>query len=175
MTNPDKEIEEFWLHFKQSMINFYDSKNYLKRPISEWSNTLNFYQSKKNYIEIEKKILNYISLYSIDLMRISDNYHMNILITNIKRWKRVLNNYTKLIDNNRYYNIIFLLIDIFKSIMYDDNEKQRELIFSQIELIILYEDFTQLIKYAIENKKPSIIKKIYNFKIIFFIFKDYTI
>ena len=165
--NPDKFIEEFWLHFKKSMINYY--KTTKLRPIDEWSNKLNYYQSKKNYIEIEKHILNYISLYAIDLMR-DDlirndiNYHMNILVTNIKRWKKVLKNYDSIIVENDYYNIIFLLIDIYKSIMYDDKlEKSRKIIFSQLELILLYKDFTELVKYAVDNNKPSILEKISKF------------
>lgn len=165
--NPDKFIEEFWLHFKKSMINYY--KTTKLRPIDEWSNKLNYYQSKKNYIEIEKHILNYISLYAIDLMR-DDlirndiNYHMNILVTNIKRWKKVLKNYDSIIVKNDYYNIIFLLIDIYKSIMYDDKfEKSRKIIFSQLELILLYKDFTELVKYAVDNNKPSILEKISKF------------
>ena len=159
--NPDKLIEEFWLQFKKSMINYYKTSKL--RPIEKWSNKLNYYQSKKNYIEIEKHILNYISLYAIDLMRNDTNYHMNILVTNIKRWKKVLVNYDSIIIKNEYYNIIFLLIDIYKSIMYNDVDECRKTIFSQLELILLYKDFTELVKFAVDHKKPSILDKIKKF------------
>ena len=158
--NPDKKIEEFWLLYKQSMINYYTNQKCISRPIKEWSEKLNYYQSKKNYTEIEKHILNYISLYAIDLMRDNNGYHMNILITNIKRWKRLSKSYNTIIKENSYYNIIFLLIDIYKSIMNEKLNDNLVIIFSQVELIILYNDFSELVKFAVENSKPSILTKI---------------
>ena len=158
--NPDKKIEEFWILYKQSMINYYTNQKCISRPIKEWSEKLNYYQSKKNYTEIEKHILNYISLYAIDLMRDNNGYHMNILITNIKRWKRLSKSYNTIIKENSYYNIIFLLIDIYKSIMNEKLNDNLVIIFSQVELIILYNDFSELVKFAVENSKPSILTKI---------------
>ena len=158
--NPDKKIEEFWLLYKQSMINFYTNQKCISRPIKEWSEKLNYYQFKKNYTKIEKNILNYISLYAIDLMRDNNGYHMNILITNIKRWKRLSKSYNTIIKENSYYNIIFLLIDIYKSIMNEKLNDNLVIIFSQVELIILYNDFSELVKFAVENSKPSILTKI---------------
>lgn len=158
--NPDKEIEKFWILYKQSMINYYTKEKCISRPIKEWSNKLNYYQSKKNYTEIEKNILNYISLYAIDLMRDNNGYHMNILITNIKRWKKLSKSYNTIIKENSYYNIIFLLIDIYKSIMNEKINDRFVTIFSQVELIILYNDFTELVKFAVDNSKPSILTKI---------------
>ena len=158
--NPDKKIEEFWILYKQSMINYYTNQKCISRPIKEWSEKLNYYQSKKNYTEIEKHILNYISLYAIDLMRDNNGYHMNILITNIKRWKRLSKSYNTIIKENSYYNIIFLLIDIYKSIMNEKLNDNLVIIFSQVELIILYNDFSELVKFAVENSKPSMLTKI---------------
>ena len=43
---PDYELEEFYLSFKQSMINFYKHHTFT-RPINDWSNRLNDLQSKK--------------------------------------------------------------------------------------------------------------------------------
>ena len=42
----DFEIEEFYLGFKTSMINFYRNHSF-KRPIKEWSITLNQLQKQK--------------------------------------------------------------------------------------------------------------------------------
>ena len=39
--NPDHDIEEFWLSFKQSMIHFYQVNKLPYRPIENWSSTLN--------------------------------------------------------------------------------------------------------------------------------------
>ena len=77
----DFEIEQFWLGFKNSMINFYKSKS-VNRPINEWSNYLNNLQFNKKYELIEHCITKYISLYAIDLMRANDYYSINILNTN---------------------------------------------------------------------------------------------
>ena len=45
----DYEIEQFWLQFKCSIINFYEkNNNLLTRPINKWSNHLNILQSKNS-------------------------------------------------------------------------------------------------------------------------------
>ena len=159
MENPDKYIEEFWINYKKSMVNYYNKTSSNKRPIDYWSSVLNDFQEKSKYKEIEHHILNYMSLYAIDLMKNTDNYDMRILITNIKRWKKISDCFINLTKTNEYYNIIFLLIDIYKSLM-DEDLKDIKLIFSQIELIIIYKDFRDLIKFAFNNKKPSILTKI---------------
>lgn len=156
---PDKYIEEFWLYYKKSMINFYKLNSFKSRPIDKWSDILNNLQNKKKYKEIEKHILNYMSLYAIDLLRSCDNYHMNILITNIKRWKKLSKHFNEFTDNENYYNIIFLLVDIYKGIMFDD-DTEIDTIFSQLELIVIYKDFSNIINYAIKYNKPSILTKI---------------
>ena len=84
----DYELEEYYLNFKQSMINFYHHHT-LTRPIEYWSERLNMLQSQKDYTEIRNTIIKIISLYAIDLMRSCDHYHTNILDTNIKRFNRV--------------------------------------------------------------------------------------
>ncbi len=158
---PDYFIEEFWYSFKGSMKNFYRNKT-LQRPIDLWSSQLNILQKKEKYGKIENKIRNYISLYAIDLMRDMDNYQMGILITNIKRWNKISNNYNFSDSESEYHNIIFLLVDIYKTLMYKIDDKMKN-IFLQVELIIINRDFTQLIIYAIENNKPSILEKISKF------------
>jgi len=158
---PDHKIEEFWLHFKVSMINFYKNST-IKRPIKLWSEQLNEFQKEEKYIGIENNIRNYISLYAIDLMRNLDSYHMNILVTNIKRWNRISTDYG-FKKSDDYHNIIFLLVDIYKNLM-TETDKNIDTIFSQVELFIIYKDFQPLIKYAIDNRKPSILEKINKFK-----------
>ena len=41
-----------------------------------------------------------------------------------------------------------------------NHEPEIDAIFSQVELIIIYKDFTDIIKYAINYNKPSILTKI---------------
>ena len=109
------------------------------------------------------KIRNYISLYAIDLLRNKEDYHFGILITNIKRWNRLSNKFTFEKTDSKYHNVIFLLIDIYQHLLYlDSNEINK--IFSQVELFIIYEDFSSLIDFAIKNNKVSILNKINNYK-----------
>ena len=143
------------------MINFYKNST-IKRPIKLWSEQLNDFQKEEKYIDIENNIRNYISLYAIDLMRNLDSYHMNILVTNIKRWNRISTDYG-FKKSDDYHNIIFLLVDIYKNLM-NETDKNIDTIFSQVELFIIYKDFQPLIKYAIDNRKPSILEKINKFK-----------
>ena len=158
---PDYYIEEFWLNFKDSMINFYQKKN-ITRPIRYWSSELNKLQQLKLYDEIQNKIRNYISLYAIDLMKDNNKYNTDILITNIKRWNKIADKYNFEKEDSFYHNIIFLLLDIYKILMYDFNVNVG-IIFSQVELFILYQDFSSLIDVAIENKKEGILDKLNKF------------
>lgn len=162
---PDYHIEEYWLSFKDSMYNFYNKYNMIPRPIELWSARLNELQTTKQYNIIETKIRDYISLYAIDVMRCQCNYHMSILITNIKRWNTLSTNYN-FNSGESYYNSVFLLIDIYNSITnkcstIDDNIKN---IYNMVELYIINQDFYHIIKYAIQHNKPAILDKINKFK-----------
>ena len=156
--NPDFEIEEFWLGFKTSMLNVYKDNNL--RPIKYWSDNLNNFQSKKMYNNIEDCIKKYISLYAIDVLKVSDSYNIGILHSNIKRWNRISKKYCFNDDNEIVYdNIIFLLVDLFRTI-YDTDKNYTKIIFSEIELFLLYKDFSSLINFSVKYNKPSIIDKI---------------
>ena len=52
----DYEIEQFWLNFKKSLLNFYNQPkiNYT-RPIDKWSSHLNELQNNKKYKVTEYK------------------------------------------------------------------------------------------------------------------------
>jgi hypothetical protein len=169
--NEDYMIEEFWLDFKKSMINFYNDFKILSRPINIWSNKLNEMQQKKEYMLIESNIRDYMSLYAIDLLRNNSGYHIHILITNIKRWNTIAKNNSKfdIQSDSKYINIVFLLIDLYNIINVKTNNHsiiENDLIslFSTVELYIIHEDFKQFIDYAISHNKPSIIDKINEFE-----------
>ena len=166
--NPDYIIEDFWLNFKESMINFYIVSKIPSRPIEMWSNELNWQQALNYYSTIECNIKNYITLYAIDVMRFNSPYHFGILNTNIKRWNSISADF-KLNDNdtNKYHNIVFLLIDMYRSLVLKkkpteevDDINEIGNLFNMIELYIIYEDFTLLIKFAVDNNKPSILDKL---------------
>jgi hypothetical protein len=161
--NEDHEIEQFWLSFKQSMENFYGITEHriLRRPIQQWSDTLNALQKTRKYAEIEESIKHYISLYAMDLIRCCNHYHMNILTTNIKRWNKVAANHKCLQEEDKktYFNCVFMLLDVCYMLLEQGNADVKEL-FSQYELYILNHDYSQLIKYAVENNKVGMLEKL---------------
>jgi hypothetical protein len=156
--NPDYEIEQYWLGLKKSMINFYENKNY-SRPIIAWSNNLNKLQKLKKYELIEDNIKNYISLYAIDLIKSVDMYHSRILKTNIKRWNKISNKYNFNIISTTQ-NIIFVLFLIYIELTEKNVDSNILNIFYEIELTILYKNYNSLIKYCVENNKPTILEKL---------------
>jgi len=158
--NVDYDIEQFWFGFKASMKNFYKSQ-LINRPINNWSNHLNALQAEKKYEEIEHCITKYISLYALDLMRIDSGYNIGILNTNIKRWDKISNKY-KMFSSRESYNkgcnLITTLLDIYT--LLTNKDKVNRYIFNQVELFIIFEDFTDIIKFSRYNDMPSIIDKL---------------
>ncbi len=158
--NVDHDIEQFWLGFKTSMINFYKGKD-IKRPISEWCDNLNALQSLKEYEEIESCITKYISLYAIDLMRTNNYYAVGILNTNIKRWDKISQKY-KIFDGrdktNKGCNLITTLLSIYT--LLKEKNKPEQVLFDQLELFIFFGNFRGLIEFARDHKVPSIIDKL---------------
>lgn len=158
----DFELEEFYLGFKQSMINFYTNHTF-KRPIDDWSARLNKLQGFKNYYEIHKLITKIISLYAIDLMRVCDYYNAGILDTNIKRFNRITINIQNLEKINYDTNIVFVLFNIFKSLYKTQSNEEMKKLFNQVELYLIYEDYTKLITYSVKHNKMSILDKLFKF------------
>ena len=163
----DYKLEEFYINFKQSMINFY-KEHTVSRPIKQWSDRLNDLQRRKDYKKIHSLIIKIISLYAIDLMRTCNLYHSGILETNIKRFNLVSKEtmeegqYTiQLIEYN--FNIVFLLFDIFRSVSKSLSLDELKPLFIQVELYLLYEDFTSLIEFAMEKNKLIILDKLFRF------------
>ena len=166
--NPDAEIEAFWLQLKTSMNNFYEKNENIKRPISFWSSLLNNYQKHKNYEKIEEYIKKYISLFAIDLLRTNSDYHIQILITNIGRWNKLSEKFTFSSKEQNYANFIFVLLDIYKSLFRSkitniETKKIKE-IYGNFELMVLYQDYSQLVEYAICYKKSNIIDKLIDYE-----------
>lgn len=166
--NPDAEIEAFWLQLKTSMNNFYEKNENIKRPIMFWSSLLNNYQKNQNYEKIEEHIKKYISLFAIDLLRTNSDYHIQILITNISRWNKLSSKFTFSSKEQNYANFIFVLLDIYKSLFRSkitniETKKIKE-IYGNFELMVLYQDYSQLIEYAISYKKPNILDKLMDYE-----------
>ena len=158
----DFELEEFYVGFKQSMINFYNNHTF-KRPINDWSARLNKLQCLKNYYEIHKLITKIISLYAIDLMRVCDYYNAGILDTNIKRFNRITINIDNLEKINHDTSIVFVLFNIFKSLLKTQSLDEIKKLFNQVELYLIYEDYTKLITYSVKRNKLSILDKLFKY------------
>lgn len=166
---PDHDIEEYWLYVKQSMHNFYGQTKLLSRPIEKWSIVLNQLQKAKKYIDIEFHIMKYLSLYSIDLLRLGNQYYINILITNLKRWDKITEKYKffsqqddKLNkENSKEKNIAIILLEIVYSLLKSETDFSD--LFDDIELYIIYEDFEKLITFAVTHNKPSILDKLIDY------------
>ncbi len=163
---PDHEIEQFWLAFKQSMLNFYGrtgARAMPARPISEWSERLNRLQKAAKYETIEHNIYNFMTLYGIDLLRVGDRYHLAILITNIKRWNKIAAKYPfhDLDGGESRCNLIFILLEIVNNFIKCNLEFEN--LFSDIELYLIHEDYTNLLDFAVKHNKPVIIDKLMAF------------
>ncbi len=161
---PDHHIEQFWLSFKQSMNNFYGLKEYavLLRPIQKWSTQLNLLQGQRRYADIEEAIMQYISLYAMDLLKVCNLYYINILTTNIKRWNKVANTFKCEFgekDTKSYYNCVFMLLDVCHLLLDNGNPDVADL-FSQYELCVLNHDYSHLILYAVEHNKIGMLDKL---------------
>ena len=157
---PDHLIEKFWLNFKISMSNFYRLKPTYTRPIALWSNILNEYKKNKNYDKIQETIYQYITLYMLDIMRIGNNHFSNLLNSFLKRWQKLCDqvsffNFDKDVDLN--YQIFRIYLKMLETC-----PTETGILFKQPELYIYYRNFTPLIRFSVENDKPSIIDRVNN-------------
>lgn len=174
----DYDIETFWLGFKQSMINFYKKNNViLSRPIDKWCEELNNLQVKKKYIDIENSIIKKICLYAIDLLRCHDDYNINILTTNIKRWDKISikykfyrniincnnnnNNNKKSYEDKKACNFVIILVEIYNIILKKNIENKS--VFDDIEIYLIFHNYMPLVNYAIKNNLNSILDKLFNY------------
>ena len=60
-------------------------------------------------------------------------------------------------------NIVFLLFDIFKTALKNDSLADLKPLFVQVELYLLYEDYTPPIEYAMNNNKLNILDKLFKY------------
>jgi hypothetical protein len=164
-TDKDNILETFWLSFKNSMINFYSIYKQLSRPLALWTKTLNDLQFDKNYVEIANNIQNYITLYSMDVMRINNVYHSRILLTNVKRFNKICDDedWIKSTQNNNVY-VINILLDIYENMIkkHKIDEEILKTFYQQIEIYIFYKKYNEIIIYCIEENMPSVLDKLRN-------------
>jgi len=147
--DPDYHLEEFWISFKDSMLNYCKitkiSFNF-ENHIILYSHNLNILKTNKKYNEIEKNISEFIMEYAILLVKTNKNCnsHDTILLTNIKRWSKISNNF-----NDKYNNI--LIIFMINIALKEDN-------INNIDIIKCYNDnnYNIVIKYCFDFNKCKI-------------------
>jgi hypothetical protein len=150
--DPDFFIEDFWYNLKASMKNFYNTISIYenkKEIIKEWSLILNEHKKNKEYNLIEQRIREYITIYSIDLLELSlTSYHDEILLTNIKRWEKISNEFN--FNSNIEYCKKLLIFMIFVEL-----KKNNIFIFDYKTLY--NDDYNDLILFALKNSKTKIL------------------
>ena len=160
---PDKEIELFWYGWKIAISNSLKNSSLdniipYQLKLQTTSDILNNYQqhNKINYIinTVQKSIIDHISICIENNIEL---YNTRILLTHIKRWKKI-----KLNDYN-IYNIDknpdkFLFLEIYYIVIKDNNIGEKD----KKEMIdhIIFNDSEKLLNTAIKLNKDNIITKL---------------
>lgn len=165
-SDPDYHIEYFWYGFKASIINFYNQNKLSYNHVYEWSNTLNKLKNEKKYNEIEYLIREYMSRYSKDIITHSYDisyYDDDILITNIKRWNRLSQNYN--FEKSTKHNDLLLIFLMFLEIKKCKKHKDENINFIEnfnqnynIDTIINTKNYDIFIIYALNYNKSKILE-----------------
>jgi hypothetical protein len=144
--DPDYYIEQFWLGFKQSMINSNTINNNI---IICWSAELNKLKQLKQYNDIEFNIRNYMTIYAFSIMENNIIYHAHILDTNIKRWNNISNLFNFIQSN--YHNNLFVIFSLYLEL---NNLK----LFKNVENMLETNNYDDIIIFAFKNKKNKILE-----------------
>ena len=106
-------------------------------------------------------------MYAIDNIRIKDYNHSNILLSNIKRWKKLSQSY--IFDGyqpDKKIDIMTCIYEFYINLTHKKNEiiySKFLYIFDEIELLLIKHDLNHLIILAFENNQHSIIIKLNSF------------
>jgi hypothetical protein len=165
-SDPDYHIENFWYGFKMSMINFYNQNKLSYNHIYQWSSNLNKLKTEKKYNEIEYLIREYISIYSKDIIINSIDisyYDDDILITNIKRWNKISQNYN--FEKSTKHNNLLLIFLVFLEIKKCKKHIDANIIFIEnfnknytIDKIVNDKNYDDFIIYALQYNKSKILE-----------------
>lgn len=154
--DPDYYIEQFWLGFKQSIINYCntikESKNMdiNEALVNSWSCELNQLKKEKKYNEIEYNIRNYMTKYAFYIMENSiDTYNAKILDTNIKRWNNITVTFNFI--QSEYHNNLLIIFSIYL-------ELQNLKLFKNVELMVETNNYDDIIIFAFKNRKSKILE-----------------
>lgn len=114
--NPDKQMEYFWLTFKDSIISHIGEANRLK--ITNFSDKLNVLKENKKYEAIKEEISNYmknnIGVICEFIIKSKKFVAIMHLHTNITRWKNIDESFQHYIENSVLVNFVFVLSKMYK-------------------------------------------------------------
>ena len=170
--NRDREIEFFWLTFKDSMKNIkkvYSDCEFDKINIEKISEELNSLQKKaqelektddirhqkiitENYNQIEHKIFTTLEDFTDELIYLG-KYHVNIHYSFIKKWNNITTLYP--LTNNSESYVIFLMYKLI--LKYLELKKPGS---EQLRDYLRDEDYESMLEIAITNNYPNIIDKL---------------
>lgn len=167
LENPDREIEEFWLTFKDSSSEFLTQEQ--KYEMDELSDKLNNFKRLKQYYQIESYIKNHLEIVGFRILEQNNYYRANHLITNIKRWIKITDKLTwdnkscnKISDlNNVFYCLLSIYIGIHKKKIPAEGYRKEIL-----DLIIQYSRtkddkiINELVNISIKNNIDGYIEKL---------------
>lgn len=166
--NPDKELEFFWLVFKDNVIKYVGDVN--AKHMIKLSNTLNDLQSKEKYDEIKIKISDFLNNH-IDTICIfillSKNKHAILhLHTNIIRWTKQDDKFKQTIKKTFSVKTIIIVSKLIKR----KNNHLTNLLTLLIKYIKLhtldkysndcFDACVNLFEYSVKNNISSICKLI---------------
>jgi len=172
--NYDKHMEFWWLTFKDSMINFYNTVNNTNinnkdeiKKVKQLSNELNILQNEKKYKQIYEYI--YLSIQNYGWIQIKYGNHISIhfFTTNLHRWDKIKSELNNTFKNDKKYKLLkcYSLIKK-KAIQYVEKNKNFITIIDEIKkcsindmeynLNLLY----TILHISIKKKLISIIEEI---------------
>jgi hypothetical protein len=148
---PDKEIEYFWLTFKDSIIKYVHVK--FAEYIKVLSNELNELQKLEKYDDIKNKISEfmhkYIELICKQIILKNDHYMITHLETNINRWIKYDSEFAKYIEKIFFVRATLVISKISKK----KKDNISYIVSKVIELFNndTYDIYLDIFKYAVKN------------------------
>lgn len=130
---PDHEIEQFWLELKKNLIKFLDPIE--QKEIVDLSNRLNQLQSKGDYKMIEKFIREHLEKIGYSMIIKGIFYHIHLLDTNFRRWKKISSE-----DIMKDDNIFYCLFKIYIMVNEDFRKNHTD---GRIEITSLIKDYAK--------------------------------
>ena len=172
---PDKDIEIFWYSLKSMVMNTFEDQPPI--DLDNYSQTLNKLQLRKQYIEIEKQIIEYVShICRIYVVYKCSEYNCNLLHTQLKRWSNIAKKYDIFSSKNSHKThkdccIFFIYL---KYLRYDDSPEMNDF-FSKLSIDSEI-DIENLVMISIKYNYDYFLDKLASFEnIIDIISKKYSV